>query len=321
MTKPIIAAAVLMMMEEEKLDLRDPVSRFIPEFREPRAVRVFEPGTLDAAKSRPFRHEPPQRLVAAERELTVVDLLTHTAGLQSVGVPNDAIPAIGNGDTVADWVPRLARVPLDFEPGTQWAYSNTVGFEVLAHIVERLCGLPLDRFLSERLFEPLGMVDSGFGMHLARPDQAVPLDRRLAGNPCVAGTTYFSGSGGLWMTAADYGRFAQMLANGGELKGRRVLSADSVALMASNHTKGLFTGWRGIEGRGAQMGLSVLVVHDPAAAGVALPEGSYGWDGFGTRRFWVIPQAEAVIVMLMPGGNATPVHREIETAVIDVIGR
>ncbi len=319
MTKPVVAAAVLMLAEKRKLDLHDPVSHFIEAFRAPRQVRLFEPGVLDAAKSQPLREAPRHRLVIADRELTVLDLLTHTAGLQSVGMPNEAIPAIRDGDTLATWVPKLAHAPLDFQPGTQWAYSNTVGFEVLAHIVELASGLPLDRFLRERLFEPLGMRDTGFGIGLARPGRAVPLDRRLAENPCVLGTTYFCGSGGLWTTAVDYSRFAQALAQSGELDGRRVLGRESVELLASDHTQGLFTGWRGIEGRGAQMGLSVLVVLDSAAAGVALPPGSYGWDGFGNRRFWVVPEADAVIVMMMLGGNAVPVHRQIETAAIEAI--
>jgi CubicO group peptidase (beta-lactamase class C family) len=246
-------------------------------------------------------------------------LLTHTSGLQSVGVPNEAIPPIGSGDTVADWVSKLGDVPLDFEPGTRWAYSNGVAFEVLARIVESVSGLPLKEFLRRRIFEPLGMRDSGFGMQAVRPEQAVPVDRKVTAHPCVLGTTYHSGSGGLWTTATDYWRFAQMLANGGTFSGRRLLDRESVTLMASDQTNGLFRGWRGIDGAGAQMGLSVLVVLDSRAAGVSVPAGSFGWDGVGTHRFWAMPQQNAVIVMLLPSGNAVPVQRTIEQAVVEAI--
>jgi CubicO group peptidase (beta-lactamase class C family) len=210
-------------------------------------------------------------------------------------------------------------VPLDHEPGTRWAYSNAVGYEVLVRIVEVASSTRFDTFLRQRLFDPLQMTDSGFGMQHRHPARAMPVQRRLAENPCVAGTRYFCGSAGLWMTAADYFRFAQMLANAGSLGGTRVLQRDSVRLMASDQTNGLFSGWRDIDGAGAQMGLGVLVVLNSAGAGVRLPPGSFGWDGVGSRRFWVIPEQEIVLIMLITSGNAEPVHRAIESAVMGAI--
>jgi CubicO group peptidase (beta-lactamase class C family) len=318
MTKPLVATAVLMMVEEGRLGLEDPPSRFIREFRERRSVRLFEPGVFESARGR-AAHYKPHGLASAQRDITIKDLLTHTSGLQSVGIPNAAIPPIGSADSVADWVSKLGGVPLDFEPGTRWAYSNVVAFEVLVCLIEIASGQPFEEFLRRRLFEPLGMKDSGFGMQRHRPEQAIPVDREVAENPCVLGTTYHSGAGGLWTTATDYWRFAQMLANGGTFNGNRLLDAESVARMSSDQTNGLFPGWRGIDGSGAQMGFSVLVVRDPSAAGVAVPAGSFGWDGVGKHRFWVIPKERTVIVMLLPGGDAVPVHRTIEKVVIEAI--
>jgi CubicO group peptidase (beta-lactamase class C family) len=319
MTKPVMATAILMLVEQGKVRLDDRVSRFIPEFAEPRMVRVFEPGTLEAARDGSILEEPPHTLVPALEDITVQRLLSHTSGLQSVGVPNRAIPPLAGTDTVAEWVPKLARVPLDFEPGTRWAYSNAVAYEVLVRIVEVASGKPIDAFLRERLFGPLRMTDSGFGMQHRKPGRAMPLQRKLADNPCVTGRTYFCGSAGLWATAADYFCFAQMLASGGCVRDTRILAHDTVRLMASDQTKGLFPGWRGIAGAGAQMGLGVLVIIDPVAAKVDLPAGSFGWDGIGSRRFWAVPSEEMVLIMLIPSGNAEPVHRSIERAVLDAV--
>ena len=146
----------------------------------------------------------------------------------------------------------------------------------------------------------------------------MPLPKTLAANPCVA-ARHFRGSAGVWTTAADYMRFAHMLANAGSFGGTDILRRDSVRLMASDQTKGLFPGWREIDGAGAQMGLGVLVIIDPASANVALPAGSFGWDGLGSRRFWVVPGEQIVLIMLMPSGNAEPAHRAIECAVMDAL--
>jgi CubicO group peptidase (beta-lactamase class C family) len=262
--------------------------------------------------------EPPHTLVPAGAEVTVQRLLSHTAGLQSVGVPNRAIPAVADTDSVADWVGKLTCVPLDFQPGTRWAYSNAVAYDVLVRIVEIASQEQFAAFLQRRLFGPLGMTDTGFGIQHRYPHRALRLPKKLAANPCVAGRSY-SGSAGLWGTAADYLRFGQMLCNAGAFRGTRILRPESVRVLTADQTNGLFPGWRAIEASGAHMGLGVVVITDPVRAKVPLPPGSFGWDGVGSRRFWVVPSEETVLVMLMPGGNAEPVHRAIEHAVLDAI--
>jgi CubicO group peptidase (beta-lactamase class C family) len=152
-TKPVTAVAILMLMEEGKLRLTDPVSRFIPEFKETK-VAVAKPGSDEI------------ELVAANRAITIRDLLTHTSGLGSGGAGSKEAAKVNKErkptDTLADAVPRLGTVPLDFQPGTKWTYSGGAGFDVLARIVEVASGQSFDRFLQQRLFDPLGMKDTFF---------------------------------------------------------------------------------------------------------------------------------------------------------------
>ena len=325
MTKPIIATAVMMLVEEGKLRLEDPVSKYIPEFRAPALVRVLRPGSVAPsapapnAAADPNAAQPQYDFVPANRSITLQDLLTHTSGLQTIGVPNEAIPALTEGATLASWVPKLVRVPLDFQPGSKWAYSNATGFEVLARTVEIASGQPLNQFVKQRIFVPLAMHDSSFGPQARLAARTMALDPRFGNNPCIAGTTYFCGSAGLWMTAADYWHFAQMLLDQGTTHGKRLLRPESIKLMTSNQVGELFPGSSGVPGSGAGFGLSMLMIRDAAAAGLAVPSGSFGWDGVGTRRFWVMPEKHAVLVMLIPSGKATPVHRDIERAVMTVL--
>lgn len=324
MTKPIVATAVLQLMEAGKLKITDPVSKFIPEFAAPGFVRVLKPGSPapvannPAAPADPNAARPQYDLVPAERELNIQDLLTHTAGLQAIGVPNDALPKINPGDTLASHVPRLARVPREFQAGTRWAYSNATGFDVLARIVEVASGQPFDLYVTQHIFEPLGMQSSSLGPRQDLVARTMPLDTRFASDPCIIGTTYKCGSAGLWTSIEDYANFAQMLLNGGTFNGKRLLHSKTVALMTRNHTGKLFTGTEGIPGadRGVGMALSMVIVEDAALSGLAVPTGSFGWDGVGTRRFWVVPAEKLVIVMMIPGGKGIPVHRDVERAVM-----
>lgn len=307
MTKPIVAAAILMLREEGKLRLQDPLSRFIPEFALPRMVRVWRApegkpsGTLPAvAPSAQPQDDPPHDLVPASREITLFDLLTHTSGLQTITIPNRAVPVTVPGDTLATRIPKLASVPLDFQPGTQWAYSNAVGFDVLGRIVEIVSGVELPAFLEQRVFTPLGMRDTGFGLLDSHP-RAVPADPRFAVSPAMAGKGYHSGAAGLWGTLADYGAFAEMLRHGGKLNGVRLLMPQSVEQLTCNQVAALFPGLNGRRAAdGFGFGLSVACILDPQRAGVGLPAGSFGWDGVGTRRFWVCPQGELVLTMHVP---------------------
>jgi CubicO group peptidase (beta-lactamase class C family) len=326
MSKPIVAASLLMLVDAGKVSIDDPVGKYLKDFNQPRRVRTLKPGSppppSDFGPPDPNAPKPQYDYVPAERAITVKDLLTHTSGIQVIGVSNDSIPPMESAATVGEWVAKLSDSVLEFQPGSKWAYSNAAGFDVLVRIVEVVSGQPFNQYVQQHLFDPLHMSSSGF--HGQRPDlsdRLEPMDARLLANPCVAGVTFFCGSAGLWVPADDYAKFAQMLLNGGTAPdGRRVLKAASVKAMATSQIGDLFPGTQGISGQGAGMGLSVLVITDHKAAGVALPNGSFGWDGVGTRRFWVVPSEQMVIVMDMAsagagGGARVPqVHRDVEAA-------
>jgi CubicO group peptidase (beta-lactamase class C family) len=326
LTKPIVATGILMLADDGKLSINDPVSKYLPEYSAPRQVRTLKPGSKlppPTAPGSPAANAPAPEYdyASAKRGPTLKDLLTHSSGLQSIGVPNPAIPEILPGDTLASWVPKLSSTPLDFQPGEGWAYSNAAAFDVLARVVEVVSGQPFDQYLQKRLFEPLQMTSTGF--RGKRPDlvpRDIPLDARLLANPCIEGTTFFCGSAGLWTSVEDYAKFAQMLLDDGKApNGHRILRPATVKLLASDAIGKLFPGTQGISGEGAAMGLGVLVIKDPAAAGVAVPQGSFGWDGVGTRRFWVMPTKKTVLVMFIPSGKGPLVQRDIEAAAMNAL--
>lgn len=328
MTKPFTVTAVLILMEEGKLRLTDPVSRFIPEFKGPGKVRVLKPGVqLPTGRGSTLGPEA-WDMIAATREITIRDLLTHTSGLMSIGAANSAAPVLKMTDTLAGVVPQFGPVPLDFQPGTKWAYSNFAAFDTLARIVEIASGQSFDQFLKQRIFDPLGLKDTGFhpktdqrGSRFVTQYQRTRDGYRVANPPSIAAnsTTYTSGSAGLSTTAADYFRFAQMLLNGGELNGTRILSPTTVELMTSNQIGDLFPGGQGFPppGTGIGFGLGVIIVRDNIAAQLRVPNGAYGWDGVGSYRFWIYPK-EKMIVVFLGQGNAM-VHRDLENAVMQSI--
>jgi CubicO group peptidase (beta-lactamase class C family) len=221
MTKPVVGVSIMMMIEEGKVRLTDPVSRFIPEMK----------GLQVAVAMTPAGPPPPNAparfyTVPAEREITVRDLLTHTSGLVSGGISNREAQrvALKGKETLADYLPRLGGVPLDFQPGTRWAYSAQAGFDTLARIVEIASGMPYDKFAKQRIFDPLGMKDTFFYPAEGNPRLVTRYARGEKGlekqnNPGFMNGAYFSGGGGLMSTAEDYLQFAQMLLNGGELNG------------------------------------------------------------------------------------------------------
>ncbi len=311
-SKPVTAVAVLMMLEEGKLKLTDPVSKYIPEFKNARVM-------VEAERSpEPMADRPPSAektyTVPADREITIVDLLTHTSGLASGGAANGEfvklMKARKPSETLADFIPRLGALPLDFQPGTRWRYSGLAGFDTLGRIVEIVSGMSYDRFLRTRLFDPLGMKDTFF--NVPEPDQSRlatiynHTDKGLEkpSNPLVIGSpAYFSGAGGLVSTVADYFKFAQMLCNGGELDGKRLLSPWTVDLMMSNNVGDLFLGQIGRPAKGVAFGLGGEIVVNGAEARMRKPNGSYGWDGaFGT--YWWVNRKErmvAIIFVQTPG--------------------
>ncbi len=260
------------------------------------------------------------------REITVRDLLTHTSGLVSGGISaSEATKVVRKPtDTLADYLPKLAAVPLAFQPGSRWAYSPSIGFETLGRVVEVASGQTFDKFLRQRVFEPLGMKDTFF--YFPPPDrmqrmptvyQRTPKGMEKAANPDAArSAVYFAGGGGLVSTAEDYLQFGQMLLNDGQLDGKRLLGPRTVELMRSIHIPDTLTG----RPRGRSFGLSVQVVTDAVASGLAISTGSYGWDGaFGTH-FWNDPNEQIVGLMMVQTSNPNrEADRDFETAVMQAI--
>ena len=336
MSKPITAVAVMMMVEEGKVRLSDPVSRFIPEFKSMK-VAVAKPNARSGGAAAPAgpggpggRGGPPPEvdLVSATREVTIRDLLTHGSGLMSGGLGNaTAGPAAARGpnDTLATYIPKLGSVALDFQPGTLWRYSGLAGFDVLSRVVEIASGKPYDQFLRERLFDPLGMKDTGFAPTPAIQSRLVTLYRRgqnglerLPDQNGLSSATYFSGAGGLMSTAEDYAQFGTMLVNGGELNGKRYLSPRTIELMASNHTGDMAGGQVGMSPHGIGFGLGVQVVEDPVAADRRVSKGAWGWAGAYGTNVHVEPTEDMVTIILMQ--TSTPaLQRDFENAVAQAI--
>jgi len=224
-------------------------------------------------------------------------------------------------DTLANYIPKLAQTPLDFQPGTLWRYSGLYGFDVLARIVEIASGQPYDQFLKQRLFDPLGMKDTGFAptpertARLATVYQRTPTGLVPAqnANQLISGT-YFSASGGLMSTAEDYLQFAQMLVNGGQMNGKRYLGPRTVELMTANHTGDMVNGQFGRPAHGMGFALGVQVVLDPVAADLRVSPGTYGWAGaYGTNQN-MDPKEKLVSIIMMQGASG-PLQRDFENAV------
>ncbi|HET9385812.1 MAG TPA: serine hydrolase domain-containing protein [Gemmatimonadales bacterium] len=328
MTKPVVGVAILMMMEEGKVRLQDPISKFVPEWKDmtvamplPAPAGARGGGAAPAGRGGGAPAEPRYYTVPVEREVQVRDLLTHTSGVVSGTVSNFANRAVAAGpkETLADYIPRLGKVPLEFQPGTRWAYSAAAGFDVLSRVVEVASGMPIDRFLKTRLFDPLEMKDTSYIVPTANPRLVTLYNRtadglRPAQNPGFMNGIYFSGGGGLVSTAADYAQFALMLANGGELNGVRILSPRLVGLMGSVFTPDTLPG----RPRGESYGLSVRVVNDPVARNSFLSEGSFGWSGAYGTHFWV-DRKENLVAVAMTQTSNQEFLRDFENMVMQAV--
>jgi CubicO group peptidase (beta-lactamase class C family) len=329
-SKPVTAAAILNLVDEGLVRLDDPVSRFVPEFASLR-IAVPKPGTTAPPPlgpgASPTGPVPDADYQPLARPLQVKDLLTHTAGLMSGGMGTRVSVDLVRKptDTLADYVPQLGKAALDFQPGTRWSYSATHGYEVLGYIIEKVTGKTLPVALQERIFEPLQMSDTSFVVPDNKKDRLNRLYRRnaqggwdIGANGFAMGAdVYFSGGVGLHSTARDYARFEQMLLNGGQLNGRRVLSPRAVELMRSDYTDGLYHGMRGTED-GVGFGLGVAVTLDETKARLRRSEGSAGWEGaFGTMS-WNDPREEIVGVIMLQQ-NAGAVHLDFGNAILQAI--
>jgi CubicO group peptidase (beta-lactamase class C family) len=327
MTKPVIGVAILMMMEEGKVRLQDPVSRFIPEWQDmtvamplPAAAGARGGGAGPGGRGG-GAPEPRYYTVPIERPIQIRDLLTHSSGVVSGTNSNFANRAVAAGpkETLADYIPRLGKVPVEFQPGTRWAYSAAAGFDVLSRVVEVASGMPIDRFLKQRLFDPLEMKDTSYIVPEGNPRLVTLYSRtadglRPAQNPGFMNGIYFSGGGGLVSTAPDYAQFALMLANGGELNGVRILSPRLVELMGSVFLPDTVPG----RPRGEAYGLSVRVVNDPVARNTFLSEGSFGWSGLYGTHFWVDPK-EKLIAIAMAQTSNQEFLRDFENMVMQAV--
>ncbi len=298
MSKPITTVAAMILSEEGRFQLDDPVAKYLPEFK---GLRVHA-GKDDAT-------------VEAKRDMTVRDLMRHTSGLSyGFGIsPVDKLyresKTLDPNDTLADLVTKLGKLPLAYQPGTRFNYS--VSTDVLGRVVEVVSGKPLDEFFQERIFKPLDMKDTGFFV----PEEKL---ERFAANygpgekgmlkviDAPAKSRYrtrpkqLSGGGGLVSTARDYVRFCQMLAAGGELQGKRLLRAETVRQMTTNQlpeeAMPLAMGEAKRAGVGFGLGFSVRVAKDKSdPAGVV---GEYGWGGAASTHFWISPKHDLVVVVL-----------------------
>jgi CubicO group peptidase (beta-lactamase class C family) len=314
MTKPITSVALMMLFEEGKFQLDTPVSTFIPSFAE---LRVWADGTA----SDPFTKFP-------EREMTIRDLLTHTAGLSygfmnrhpvdeiyrrdELGTPNRR--NVGTGcHTTEEFADRLSHAPLLFSPGTQWSYS--VATDVVGRLVEVMSGMSLDEFFRTRIFEPLQMADTVFDLRADHGDRLAglympdkhgalqTLDPSGHASAWSVPTKFYSGGGGLVSSANDYHRFTQMLLNKGELDGVRLIGRKTVEYMTSNHlpsggdlpTMGMKS-WDGTHYDGIGFGLGFAVTIDPLRAQRISSAGNYYWSGAASTVFWVDPVEELVVM-------------------------
>lgn len=322
-TKPLLGVATMMMIEEGLIRPEDPVSKYIPEFADMQVAVLkdsinenISPYSVDPQDA------PAHRLVPAQRDITIHDLLTHTSGLASggLGTAVSKRPQRDGESTLASIIPQYGSYALDFQPGARWTYSPGVGLDVVSHIIEIVSGKPFDEFIDERILQPLGMDNTYFNVPAEYKSRRVNIvDRDMSRFLDRPPTKYFSASGGLTSSAEDYLHFEQMLLNGGELFGNRLLSPRSVRMMSSNQIGDLYKSFsRQQEGMG--FGYTVAVTLDPITSNARRSAGAFGWGGaFGTRS-WTDPEEEltAVIMLQQPFGPAQyDFENAVQQAIID----
>jgi CubicO group peptidase (beta-lactamase class C family) len=331
MTKPITSVAFMMLVEEGRVALDEPVHKYIPEWKN---LGVFQAGVAPA-----FLTKPPSR------PMLIVDLLRHTSGL-TYGFQNrtnvDAayralkVGEIEKSGTMQSMIDDLAKIPLDFSPGDAWNYS--VSTDVIGYLVEKISGKPFEQFLKERIFDPLGMGDTGFFVPAGKAHRfaacyaadkgGIKLQDDPATSSFLVPPSFVSGGGGLCTTAADYLSFCRALLNGGELGGIRLLGPKTLALMASNHLPGGRTlpemsrsmfSEAAYEGIGFGLGFSVTM--KPVQTLIPGSAGEYAWGGAATTSFWIDPAEEMIAIFmtqLLPS-STYPIRRELRTMVYAAI--
>ena len=297
MSKPITSVAVMILYEEGHFQLGTPVSKFIPEFEN---MKVY--------------NEDQTEILDAKKKITIKHLLTHTAGFTYDWGNKPASQLYREakifepGTTLADMVKKLGNIPLVHEPGQKWTYGVSV--DVLGYLVEVVSGMPFEGFLQTRIFGPLGMMDTAFSVPpekanrfavLYRPNKENGLERIENVRYTLDGFNFFpSGGGGLVSTAADYVRFSQMLLNGGELDGVRILGKKTVELMRYPHHNNRF-------------GLGFAVVTDNEPPNVLESVGNFSWGGAAATTFWIDPQEELIgLLMTQLRNNRYPFQQQFK---------
>lgn len=327
MTKPITSLAFMMLVEQGLVALDDPVSRYIPAWKD---LGVYDGGFMDSFRTRP-----------TSRPMLIVDLLRHTSGLtygfqQRTNI-DAAYRKLGVGEietqgTLDGMIETLAGLPLEFSPGEAWNYS--VSTDVLGYLVGKISGVPFETFLRTQLFDPLGMVDTGFFVPPGEADRlaacyaltakGVVLQDDPKTSPYLAPPSFISGGGGLVSTAQDYLRFCQMVLNGGALDGRRYVSPKTLKLMGANHLPGgkdLTSMSRSLFSEAAYaglgFGLGFATTIDPAATLIPASRGDLSWGGAASTFFWIDPVEDLIAILmtqLLPS-SAYPIRRQLRTLV------
>ena len=336
MTKPLTSTAIMMIYEEGRFQLDDPISKFIPAFANPRVYVGGSRGKMET--------------VPAEREINFRDLLTHTSGLTYGFIESTPVDAAYRAKDGVDFqtadtslkqvVEKLATIPLIAQPGKAWNYS--VATDVLGYLVEVISGQPFEKYLKEKVIDPLRMIDTDFHVPKEKHDRfaanysAGPLspDGRgkldLIDDPAksryLAPRKVNSGGGGLVSTAADYLRFCQFMLNKGELDGVRLLGRKTVELMTMNHLNGDMADMgtprfseSTYTGIGFGLGFSVMI--DPAKAYIAGTPGEFAWGGAASTAFWIDPAEDMAVVLLtqlMPS-STYPIRRELRVLTYQAI--
>ena len=328
MTKPLTSVAFMMLVEEGKVSLDEPVSKYIPEFA---GLQVYESGSLGSFVTNP-----------CQRPMQIIDLLRHTSGLTygfQMRSPVDAayrelkLGEVATAGTLDQMIAKLSTIPLEFSPGTAWNYS--VSTDVLGYLVGKISGEPFETFLQNRILQPLRMLDTDFYVpaakahrfadcYLATAEGGMKLVDSVAKSPYMRAPGFVSGGGGLVSTSADYARFCTMMLRGGELDGKRYLGRKTVELMQSNHlpdgknlpdlsvsmfSESIFNG--------VGFGLGFSVVNNPAATMIAGSVGESAWGGMASTAFWLDPQEElfAIFMTQLIPSSTYPVRRQLRTMI------
>ena len=308
MTKPITAVALMMLYEDGHFQLNDPVHRFIAQWRD---LAVYQAGVVPNFVTRPV-----------ERAMTIKDLFTHMSGLTYGFMNRTNVDhayrklGIGGGEspTLRAMIDTLAKVPLEFSPGTRWNYS--VASDVLGHLVEVMSGMSFDAYLRARIFEPLGLKDTAFTVpdgaasrfaanYSRGPDKTLRLEDDPQNSIYLKPRTFFSGGGGLVSTAHDYLRFCRMLVNGGELDGVRILGRKTIDLMTRNHlpndedlTRWALGSFSETANEGYGFGLGFSINLGPVRTATIGSAGEYAWGGAASTIFWIDPAEELVVILM-----------------------